>query len=380
MNDSTATETATPKAPKWADEAQLVDMQAGSQSLMAQVADVSGPGLYRVIDTIGAESQKSMVEASERMRGGVDSLLKGLDGKSPTGERLVELSTTFSELDPKSVTNKWWFSWMPKGIKRTAIKKFTGRYASMQSHVDTILNGLRAGKDNILESNIQSERQYNEIEVAYQQVQRDIYMGETLYAMIEAKEAETEASDQLEVNKLATAKNTVARRIRDLRTKEAAAMQFFVAIDQTMQSNVLLAEQIDSALSVGPMVMHNALQIQSALAQQAQVKSAVAEFQKGLSEMMEQNASAVNQAAQEIGDLYNNPVVAVEAMQRSHDQLMQAVATAQKTMEDSTVKAREVSALQASMTEELKPVAEAMKATRSDKRPEAPAAELSKPE
>ena len=32
------------------------------------------------------------------------------------------------------------------------------------------------------------------------------------------------------------------------------------------------------------------------------------------------------------------------------------------------------------MTEELKPVAEAMKATRSDKRPEAPAAELSKPE
>ena len=88
----------------------------------------------------------------------------------------------------------------------------------------------------------------------------------------------------------------------------------------------------------------------------------------------------MNQAAQEIGDLYNNPVVAVEAMQRSHDQLMQAVATAQKTMEDSTIKAREVSALQASMTEELKPVAEAMKATRSDKRPEAPAAELSKPE
>lgn len=361
--------TSDPKPPKWADETKLKEMESGAKQLLARVEDASGPSLYRVIDTIGADSQKSMVEASERMRGSVSTLLKGLDGKSPTGEKLVELSTTFSELDPKSVTNAWWFSWMPKGIKRTVIKKFSGKYASMQSHVDTIMNGLRNGKDSILESNIESERQYREIETAYQQVQRDIYMGEKLYAMIENKESETDQSDQLEITKLANAKNTVARRIRDLRTKEAAAMQFFIAIDQTMQSNVLLAEQIDSALSVGPMVMHNALQIQSALAQQAEVKSAVAEFQLGLSDMMEHNAASVNQAAQEIGDLYNNPVVAVESMQRAHDQLMQAVNTAQKTMQDSTIKAREVSALQASMTEELKPVAEAMKANRSERQP-----------
>lgn len=188
----------------------------------------------------------------------------------------------------------------------------------------------------------------------------DIYVGEHFITEVEQLESEVDATDTLEVTKLASVKNKAARRIRDLRTMEQAAVQFFISIDQTVQTNELLGEQIDSALTVGPMVMTNALRIQAALAKQDTVKKAVQSFQEGLGDMMAQNAAAVNQAAQEVGDMYNNPVIALEKMEEGFDQLMQAVQTANETMANSTLKAREASARLADMTAELSPVAEGL--------------------
>jgi uncharacterized protein YaaN involved in tellurite resistance len=90
------------------------------------------------------------------------------------------------------------------------------------------------------------------------------------------------------------------------------------------------------------------------------VNKAVREFQDGLGDMMAQNAAAVNQAAKEVGDLYNNPVIALEKLEEGFNQLMQAVNTANETMATSTVKALEASARLADMSAELAPVAEGM--------------------
>ena len=349
------------RPPKWADESRLGQLRAKSTELVEKVKTEAGPALMRVIDGIGGESQDKLTRANDSMQQSVGGLLKGLDGKSPTAERLLEMRGVFDELNPNSLSNAWWFSWMPKGIKRKAVKNFAHKYQSMQTHVQEVMNGLRSGKDTLLESSIELEGQYKEIQEAHRQIQSDIYVGENLYAMIESMEAQTPEDDAMERQKLAGAKNKTARRIRDLRTKEQAALQFFVSIDQTVASNELLGEQIDSALSVGPMVMTNALRIQAALAKQQTVKDAVDQFQSGLGELMSQNAAAVNQAAQEIGDLYNNPVIALDKMQESFDSLMNAVNTANETMAASTVKARETSAALADMSAQLAPVAEAMR-------------------
>jgi len=84
--------------------------------------------------------------------------------------------------------------------------------------------------------------------------------------------------------------------------------------------------------------------------------------------MMAQNAAAVNQAAQDVGDMYNNPVIALEKMEEGFDQLMQAVQTANETMANSTLKAREASARLADMTAELSPVADGLHDARRDRK------------
>lgn len=354
------------KTPKWADESAIGGMKEKSLALVQTVKEKTGPSLMRAIDVIGSGSQKKMAAANDLMSNSVNSLLTGLDGKSPTGEKLLELRTAMDDLNPHSLNNAWWFSWVPKGIKRKAVSRFIHKYEPMQKHVTGILAGLRAGKDDLLETSIELETQYTEIESAQKEIQSEIYIGEIFIVEVEKLESDVDETDAQEKQKLASVKNKAARRIRDLRTMEQAAVQFFISIDQTVATNELLSEQIDSALTVGPMVMTNALRIQAALAKQDTVKQAVQSFQEGLGDMMAQNATAVNKAASEIGDLYNNPVIALEKMEEGFDQLMQAVNTANETMANSTIKAREASAKLADMTAELNPVAQGLRDARDD--------------
>lgn len=364
------------KTPKWADESAIGGMKEKSLALINTVKEKTGPSLMRAIDVIGAGSQKKMAAANDLMSDSVGSLLKGLDGKSPTGEKLLELRSAMDDLNPHSLNNAWWFSWMPKGIKRKAVSKFIHKYEPMNKHVSGILTGLRAGKDDLLETSIELENQYIEIESAQKEIQSEIYIGEIFIVEVEKLEVDVDETDAQEKQKLASVKNKAARRIRDLRTMEQAAVQFFISIDQTVATNELLSEQIDSALTVGPMVMTNALRIQAALAKQDTVKQAVQSFQEGLGDMMAQNATAVNKAASEIGDLYNNPVIALEKMEEGFDQLMQAVNTANETMANSTIKAREASAKLADMTAQLNPVAQGLRDARDDKAYEEETAQL----
>lgn len=354
------------QAPKWADDNAVTQLKNRSVELVGEVKEKAGPALMRVVDGIGENSQKKMSSANDLMSQSVGSLLKGLDGKSPTGEKLLELRTAMDDLNPHSLHNAWWFSWMPKGIKRKAISRFIHKYEPMQKHVNGILSGLRSGKDELLETSIELEHQYNEIAAAQKEIQSEIYVGELFIEEVEKLEAGVGETDVQEQQKLASVKNKAARRVRDLRTMEQAAVQFFISIDQTIATNELLSEQIDSALTVGPMVMTNALRIQAALAKQDTVKNAVEKFQEGLGDMMAQNAAAVNKAAQEVGDLYNNPVIALEKMEEGFDQLMKAVQTANETMATSTMKAREASARLEEMTNELSPVADGLRQSREE--------------
>lgn len=352
--------------PKWAASEHIDTLKSKAQSLVTTTQEKSGPALSRIIDGIGASAHKKMASANDLMAGSVNTLLKGLDGKSPTGEKLLELRSTMDELNPHSLHNSWWFSWVPKGVKRKAVDRFIRKYQPMQTHVNGIFDGLRNGKDELLESSIALEHQYDEIMAAKKEIESEIFIGEIFIEKIEEHEKQTPTEDIQENQKLASVKNQAMRRIRDLRTMEQAAVQFFISIDQTISTNSLLSEQIDSALTVGPMVMNNALRIQAALAQQKAVGNAVKGFQDGLGDMMAQNASAINQAAKDVGDLYNNPVIGLEKLEEGFDQLMSAVQTANETMANSTIKAREASARLADMTLELEPVAAGLHDARKD--------------
>lgn len=353
-------------APKWAKETDIKDMDAQAAGYVVDTREKSGPALTRSIEGIGAKAQKKLVQANTLMSSGLQNLLEGLDGKSPTGEKLAEMRVVMDEMNPGSLMNAWWFSWMPTSIKRRAVRKFASTFHSNQSNMTAIFDHLRDGKDDLLQLSISLEAQYEQVLDAKREAEREIYIAELFLQKLEDFEKTVSSGDILETNKIASVKNQAMRRLRDLRTKEHAAVQFFVSIDQSIQNNSLLNEHIDSALSVGPMVLYNAVQIASALQQQKAIKDQVKSFQDGLGDMMAQNAANIKQSTIDIAEMYNNPVIALEKMQAGFNDLVEATDMAQKAMCESTAKAREAADIQAQMTAELEPLAIAIRDARDE--------------
>jgi len=308
------------------------------ESLYSEVIDSDGGPMMEInLNRIGANAMKIANNTKTLMQTKVGDLLNNMQGESPVANELIHLRTTMDELNPHSLSNNAFFKMMPTFIKRFMMKNYISKFQSNRDHVEAIFNGLREGKDTLLEKIIELDEQYKELQKANKAVRNDIYLGEMLWEKLNSEEQTTENQ------KLETAKNKIARRIRDLEVAKQAIAQFFVSIQQTIKNNHLLSESIDSALFVGPMVLINALNIQAALAQQKKVANALDTFQEGLGNMMEQNAAAIEEQTANIGDLYNNPVVGLESLQKSYDKLSSAVNKANEIMKESTQKARDTS-------------------------------------
>ena len=294
-----------------------------------------GPMMELSLNKIGSQAMKVANNTKTLMQTKVGDLLNNMEGKSPVANELVNLRTTMDDLNPHSLSNSTMFKIMPDFLKKWMLKNYISKFQTNQDHIEAIFNGLREGKDTLLEKIIDLDEQYKQLKSADKAVRNDIYLGELLWEKLDAQEEESV--------KLDSAKNKIARRIRDLEVAKQAIAQFFVSIQQTVKNNQLLSESIDSALFVGPMVLINALNIQAALAHQKKVSEALNTFQEGLGNMMEQNAAAIEEQTSNIGDLYNNPVVGLEHLQKSYDKLSSAVSKANEIMKTSTQKARETS-------------------------------------
>jgi uncharacterized protein YaaN involved in tellurite resistance len=317
-------------------------------------ASDGSPLLEMKLKQIGSDATRRATKIRTLVETKVKDLMVNVDGESPTANKLIELRTVMDRLNPHSLHNDWKFKMAPEFLKKKLLRAYAEKFESNQDHVTAILGGLQEGKERLLERIIDLSSQYQQLKEAGNSVQEDIYIGEALYKRLETYDANP--GDPIETQKLERAKNAVARRIRDLRVAEQAITQFLISINRTADNSNILSEAIDSALFVGPLVLSNAVAIQVALSEQKNIANALDQFQSGLGTMMEQNAGMIEEQTKQIGELYNNPVIALEHLEKSYDKLMNAVTHANEVMNASTTSARELSSQLETMSRELQPV------------------------
>ena len=143
---------------------------------------------------------------------------------------------------------------------------------------------------------------------------------------------------------------------------EQVNTQFFVSIDMTIQNNDHLSDAITRTLTVTQSLLTVGLAIQSALANQKKILGAVQETQAYTSDMLAANAASIRQQTAEIGDLYTNPVLALDKVKGAFDDLMGAMNELDEIRRKGTESAREGIAQLNQMTAELAPKAEALRA------------------
>ena len=91
-------------------------------------------------------------------------------------------------------------------------------------------------------------------------------------------------------------------------------VQYFVSIELTRQNNNRLGQAVDRTVTLATNVVTVGLAIQAALVRQTQRAGGDQRTREFLGELIAQNAAAIRRQTEEIGDLYNQPVVAMDKL------------------------------------------------------------------
>jgi len=362
-----------PTRPRGVSEEAATEIEQRAGELALEVS--SNPEdrkLGRRLSALGVKDQQKASKEISLLKTRVGTLLKDIDGEGgEIPKNLVELRHTMDEINPQVLGQASGFS---KLLGRTpgigkVLKRIAVKYESVQTQIDGIMNGLRHGKDRLIEDNAELEQLYEQVQEAQLGVQKSAYMGELLWSKIDERLAT--ATDPGERQKLQAMMHRVAMRVQDLRTMEQVNLQFFASIDMTIQNNDTLGEQVDRTVMVTQSLLTVGLAIQAALMNQKKIAGAVKSVQDSTAAMLEANAAAIGAQTREIGEMQNNPVIALDSVKNAYNSLIGAMDEMEQIRSAGTEKARAGIAELTKMSAALEPKVEALQAAG-----ELPAAEI----
>ena len=354
------------KAPRGLDEhGQTQLAQKADQLALAVLAEPGDRKLGRQVSAMGVREQQKASREIGLLKTRVGTMLSQLDGEgAEIPNTLVQLRHTMDEINPQVLGQP---SGIAKLLGRTPgvgkiLKRIAVKYESVQTQIDQIMAGLRHGKDRLLQDSTELEHLYEQVHVAQQGVQQSAYVGELLMQRIE--DSIVEETETVQRQKLQTMAHKVAMRVQDLRTMEQVNLQFFSSIDMTLQNNDALCEQIDRTVMVTQSLLTVGLAIQAALANQKQIATAVKQVQDSTAAMLEANAAAIGRQTREIGEMQNNPVIALDRVRNAYESLVGAMDEMEQIRMAGTEKARSGIAELTKMSAALEPKVEALRAAK----------------
>lgn len=335
----------------------LVDLTEETDKVIDTIGSSDGgPALERELNSLGKGSIKHAMEMQSLMQPSIESTLPDLDSSSPLASILNDASSKMVQLNPNTVKNGFLFKYIPlKSVKRYLIKEYVGNFLGESEKVQSIFDGLNRGKEELLVKMIEMEEQYHSLRKTDISLKSDIALCTSVQERLES--FDPEQMDENDQRKLSLSKNKIARRIRDLETVRAAIGQFYISIDQTFEINTQLNDSIDSVMLVGPIVLQNAIKINSAISKQKEVSLAVQNVSETLGSAMRENASLVKENASRVADLYSNPVIALKDFEDSYSDLLDAMRTTNDARDNATKTAKQMSSSLAKMTNSIDSVA-----------------------
>ena len=330
------------------DDAQALRERASS--LIDQLEEARGSKALALIDrvtAVGIQSQRMAGTELDLLKTRMADLLTQNGSGAEISHDLVELRLVLNEINPHELGKPGFlrrlFGFLPfvgrypsllRILERIAI-----RYETVSRQVQIVETKLRVGRSMLRRDNIELRKLYEQIEDQQLPIRKSAYMGALL--MEQLSHLLTNIDDPLEEERIRNALHDVSMRVQDLHTMDEVHTQFFVSIEMTRQNNNRLAQSVDRTLSLAMNMVMVGLAIQTALARQKKILEATQRTQEFLGNMIVANAQAIKQHTEEIGDVYNNPVVAVEKITQAHHDLIEAMEIADQLKQKGIEYARE---------------------------------------
>ena len=359
-----------PTLPKGINEVEEQDLKDRALTLVTELAEADGGREMELTDgitSLGVQAQRRAGTELDLLRGRVGEMLGGGGAGNEISKDIVELRVTLHRINPHEV-GKMAFTRRILGrvplVGETALKtleKIAVRYEPVSRQVSLIETKLREGRLMLAKDNVELRKLYEHVEEQQLPIQKNAYLGELVVQQLSDLLERTE--DSLKKERIRNVLHDVAMRVQDLRTMEAVHIQFFVSIEMTRQNNNRLGQSVERTLALGTNVALIGLAIQMALVRQKNVLVATRRTQEFLGNLIAANAAGLRCHTDEIGDVYNNPVIAIDKITQAHNDLIEAMDAADRLKLEGIQAAREniakLSVLSVDMDERSKGLREA---------------------
>ncbi|MCK5016489.1 MAG: toxic anion resistance protein, partial [Candidatus Peribacteraceae bacterium] len=276
------------------DETEALKMKAAD--IITTIKSTEDRSVIRDLGKVGTDAQQAAGASIGLLKTRVGTLLNDLDGdgaKIPAN--LSKLTMVFDGINPhKLMEPKRAFLGLIRKVPviGDVLADIGRKYDTVQQQIDEVINGLYAGKDQLIRDSIDLENLYKQTLDAQKELQKTAYFGEMLMQELEGLINDPSTTD-VDKKRFESALSKVATRTQDMRVMEQVNNQFFLSIDMTVDNNDKLADSIDRTVTVGRSLLTVGLAIQAALANQKRTQIAVNKTQEYMGEMLAANASAV---------------------------------------------------------------------------------------
>ena len=315
--------------------------------LVRAVQESTGGRQLAVLDevsSVGLKSQRNAGRQLELVKTRMATLLDAGDSSKAVASGIVELRSALDRINPHLEQRSLWartlgaLPFVRNNAVVRALTRIALRYEPVSKQITVIETRLRDGRSLLARDNVELRRLYEDVEVQQDAIQRHAFLGELLLRELERVASDTQ--ERLQRDRILTAVHDVATRVQDLRTMQEVHVQYFVSIELVRSNNNRLGQAVDRTLTLATNVVTVGLAIQAALARQRNVHEATERTRQFLGEMIAQNAAAIRQQTDEIGNLYNEPVIAMDKLVQAHADLLAALDAASSLREQGILNAR----------------------------------------
>lgn len=351
----------TPAPPRTMSIDEVDDARRQAAELARGVRESRGSKQLAVLDevtSVGMVSQRNAGRQLELVKTRLAVFLNEGGASKSVATDLIGLRVALDRINP-NLERSGLFSrtigalpFLRNSAMVRSLTKIALRYEPVSQQITVIESKLREGRSLLARDNVELRRLYEDVENQQEVIENQAFLGELL--LHEFSRLTADITDPIERDRIQSAEHDVATRVQDLRIMQEVHVQYFVSIELTRQNNNRLGQAVDRTLSLATNVVTIGLAIQSALVRQRAVKEATERTREFLGEMITQNAAAIRQQTEEIGDLYNDPVIAMDKLAQAHNDLIasldiasrlreQGISTSRKNIAELTVLTKELS-------------------------------------
>ncbi len=339
-----------PVAPESITEEESREIQIRATDLVKQLEGASGSRELEVIDSmnsLGIQSQRNAGSEMELLRSRVGEMITNEGPGAEISKDLLEVRVALNQINPNELAKRnlrsWAWGFVPSPFKSNpAIKilqKFAIRYEPVSKQVTMIEAKLRNGRAMLVRDNVEMRKLFERVEAQQLPIQKNVYMGELV--MQQLTELLERTGEAQKAERVRSSLHDVSMQVQDLRSMEAVHIQFFISLEMSRQNNTRLGQSVERTLTLATNVVTVGLAIQAALARQKRVLEATRRTREFLGNVLVANAAAIKQHTDEIGDVYNNPVIAIDKINQAHNDLIEAMDTADRLKQEGIDAARD---------------------------------------